>query len=103
MSDKTDAERIREAVGYDPVLVSLVGQRGGWTYRTVQDRDAIVEAITPLLAEVRTEVRREIAGRIFRVEQDLQRFIEADPTNPRLAGAVSALQHARQIAEGVTP
>lgn len=36
---------IREAIGYDPIRVSLSPGVGGLTYRTVEDADGLVERI----------------------------------------------------------
>lgn len=45
-------------------------------------------------------VRAQTAGRIHSVELYIQHMLEEDPINPRLHGALSALQQARDIAEG---
>ena len=57
-----DAERIRRAIGYGPVMVS--GHTGGvkWgglTYRTAQDVDDLVQRLLPVLAQVRAEAARD--------------------------------------------
>lgn len=100
----TDVERIKNAIGYDPILVSghTDGNTwGGLTYRTVDDRDELVKRILPVLADVRDETRKHVAKALFDLEQEVQRLITDKPTDARLNGALGALQHARDIAEGV--
>lgn len=99
----SDAERIKAAIGYEPISVSIDGYpQIRETYRTVTDRDALVERLLPVLREVRNETRKDIARRIFELEQEIQALLVRSAGDPRLAGALAALQHARDIAEGVT-
>ena len=49
---------------------------------------------------VENAIRKQIAGRIHAVELHIQYMLEEDPINARLNGALSALQQARDIAEG---
>lgn len=51
-------------------------------------------------AELELKIRTQIAGRIHTVELHIQYMLEEDPINARLNGALSALQQARDIAEG---
>ena len=58
-----------------------------------------MSALDGTLRHVADEVLRDVAMDIFGEEQYLQRFIATNPTDARLAGAMSGLQHARIIVE----
>lgn len=79
-----DEERLTAAIGYDPVLVSPVGGGGGWTYRTVQDRDWLIERLLPLLAEVRAEAWAEGYDRASQINEG---FHDVERHNPYRGGA----------------
>ena len=69
-----DVERIKTAIGYDPVAVSVAGHPGiRETYRTVNDRDDLVRRLLPVLAEARTQARKQVAEEIAAV-RDRQSF-----------------------------
>jgi len=56
-------QAIHDAIGYDPVLVSMPGGIGGLTYRTADDMDNLVAKLAPLLDAKDAEIAK--ADRAF--------------------------------------
>lgn len=57
-------QAIHDAIGYDPVRVSMPGGIGGLTHRTADDMDNLIAKLAPLLNKAKAEALESLADEL---------------------------------------